>query len=277
MTAPTAIRAVPRLPGDARATADALAAGRPVVLAGLARAWPAVGRWTPAWFARTMGGVEVALHAFTRRDAVRTTLGAFARTIDDDDRYLAWDGRVLAANPALAGDIDLRALFPWRLGFVHAALWMGGRRAFTPLHHDDGPPNLHAVVSGTKRFRFFAPTDSERVYPADVYEWSTTFSAVDLRGPDLARHPRFAGAVAHDAVLEPGDVVFVPPRWWHAVWCLEPAVSVNGWWMGPRALVGARRVREAARFLAHKSGVYRRGRCTCCGHGDLRRHLGWES
>jgi hypothetical protein len=35
---------------------------------------------------------------------------------------------------------------------------MGGEHAFTPLHYDDGPPNLHAMVSG-----------SARVYPADDY------------------------------------------------------------------------------------------------------------
>jgi hypothetical protein len=68
------------------------------------------------------GRCPVSLHAFTRRDAVRTTLGAFAQTIEDDDRYLAWDGGVLAANRALADDVDLRALFPWRVGFVHSAL-----------------------------------------------------------------------------------------------------------------------------------------------------------
>lgn len=256
-----------------------LAEGRPVVARGLARSWPAVGGWTPASFAARFGEQRVELHAFTRRGAVSTTVAEFVQRLSAGragDLYLAWDDRVIRDNPALAREIDFRPLFPWRLGVVYTALWMGGASAHTPLHFDAGAPNLHAVVHGRKRFVFFAPEDTPRLYPSDVYEWSTTFSEIDLRAPDLARHPRLAEATAFEAILDPGDVVHIPVGWWHAAWCLEDTISVNGWWLGPRSVLSARRARELGRLLLHRAGLYARDRCTCCGHGDLRRHLGWR-
>ena len=29
--------------------------------------------------------------------------------------------------------------------------------------------------------------------------------------------------------LEPGQVLYVPPQWWHYVECVTPAISVNTW------------------------------------------------
>jgi hypothetical protein len=56
---------------------------------------------------------------------------------------------------------------------------------------------------------------------------------VDMHAPDLERYPRFAEAWsnARQAVLLPGDALYIPYRWWHGVDSLE-AVSmlVNYWW-----------------------------------------------
>lgn len=244
---------------------------------GAAAGWPAVRGWTLDTLRDRVGERRVALHDFTRRGAVETRMDAFLDRLirgDAGAHYLAWETALL--DRRMAAEAPVRALFPGRIGAVHAALWIGGPGAHTPLHHDTGAPNLHAVISGRKRFLFLAPGDTRNLYPADVYEWSTVFSEVDVRRPDLRRHPRLARARAFEVVLEPGDVVHVPVGWWHAVWCLEPSISINGWWLGPSGLLSARRVRDVGRALLHRAGLLSPGRCTCCGHGDLRRHLGWS-
>eukprot|EP00300_Choanocystis_sp_HF-7_P034167 c46737_g1_i1.p1 GENE.c46737_g1_i1~~c46737_g1_i1.p1 ORF type:complete len:212 (+),score=47.40 c46737_g1_i1:582-1217(+) len=70
------------------------------------------------------------------------------------------------------------------------------------------------------------------MYPTRVpYEESSVFSDVNVMDPDLSRHPRFENArqKAIEIVLVPGDVLFVPPRYWHFVQCLTPAISTNVW------------------------------------------------
>lgn len=42
-------------------------------------------------------------------------------------------------------------------------------------------------------------------------------------------YSRFALSHPHVVELEPGDLLFVPPRWWHFVENLEDSISVNAW------------------------------------------------
>jgi hypothetical protein len=56
---------------------------------------------------------------------------------------------------------------------------------------------------------------------------------VDLEHPDLASFPRFeeAWSTAQRATLNPGDAIYIPFHWWHAVDSLA-AINffVNYWW-----------------------------------------------
>jgi lysine-specific demethylase 8 len=280
------LRSVERVDGSGkRATVRGyLKRKQPVVFENMIDDWAAVGRWTPEWFAGTHGDRPINLFEFTHCYSIPSTMKEFVGWLDGqregrlgkhEDLYLSWDFSVMKHRPELRRDFDFESLFPRGIGLVHSAFWMGGTGSHTPLHYDLDAPNLHACVAGRKRFLLFGPDQDEFLYPADIYEWTTQFSSVDVRSPDLARHPRIKNAVGYDIVLEPGDVLFLPGLWWHAAWCLTPCISLNGWWYGPGTVVAPRVLRETVRAGLHKVGLYARGRCTCCGHGDLRRLLQW--
>jgi hypothetical protein len=57
-----------------------------------------------------------------------------------------------------------------------------------------------------------------------------TRSAVAVEAPDHAKFPRFAEAKYLEAVLGPGDLLFMPKGMWHYVRSLTTSVSVNFWW-----------------------------------------------
>ena len=63
---------------------------------------------------------------------------------------------------------------------------------------------------------------------------------VDPAAPDLDRYPRFAEAmaVAESGVLAPGDAIYIPFHWWHAVDSLDPvSIFMNYWWNpAPKAM-----------------------------------------
>jgi ribosomal protein L16 Arg81 hydroxylase len=64
-------------------------------------------------------------------------------------------------------------------------------------------------------------------------EWfyiATHHVQVDLEDVDHARFPRFASAPFQDCVLESGQMLYIPPGWWHFVKSLSPSFSVSYWW-----------------------------------------------
>lgn len=121
-----------------------------------------------------------------------------------------------------------------------ASLWIG-----TPTRiaaHNDFPDNLACCVTGRRRFTLFPPDQFRNLYlgPIDNTPAGRAVSMVDFARPDLARHPRFADALAQAQVaeLEPGDAVFIPSMWWHHVEGLSPFNILLNFWR-----------RETPRFL----------------------------
>ena len=55
-------------------------------------------------------------------------------------------------------------------------------------------------------------------------------SAVNVENPDLFRHSNFAKAKYLECVLCPGEMLFIPGKFWHFVRSLSPAMSINFWY-----------------------------------------------
>lgn len=118
---------------------------------------------------------------------------------------------------------------------VAPRIWIGNR-ASVPAHFDDSH-NLACVAAGRRRFTLLPPACAPLLYlsPPDRSPTPAPVSTVpDLHGADAARFPLVARALeqAHDAVLEPGDAIYIPPLWFHQVQALAPDLNVlvNYWW-----------------------------------------------
>lgn len=121
---------------------------------------------------------------------------------------------------------------------VNPNLWIGGRTIVGP--HNDYPENIACVVAGRRRFRLFPPEQIANLYigPYELNPAGRPVSFVSPTQPDLARYPRYAQALSasSEAILEPGDAIFIPSMWWHSVESLEPFnMLVNYWWETPGA------------------------------------------
>lgn len=113
------------------------------------------------------------------------------------------------------------------------SLWLGNRTRIAA--HQDLPDNLACVVAGRRRFTLFEPGELDGLYvgPLDFTPAGQPVSLVDVARPDLARFPKFAGALrrARVAELGPGDALFIPSMWWHHVEALDGLnLLVNYWW-----------------------------------------------
>jgi hypothetical protein len=113
------------------------------------------------------------------------------------------------------------------------SLWLGNRTRTAA--HWDLPQNLACVVAGRRRFTLFPTDQLSNLYvgPLDFTLAGQPISLVDLDAPDLQRHPRLAEALdaGQQAELGPGDAVYIPSLWWHAVASLdEVGAMINFWW-----------------------------------------------
>jgi lysine-specific demethylase 8 len=120
-------------------------------------------------------------------------------------------------------------------------LWFGGRGCKTPLHFDDAH-NFLIQVKGEKRVWLFPDDEYDNLYPA-TDQLLPHCSRIDVFAPDHAAFPQYRAAEARriELVLEPGDTLYIPRRWWHAVESLSPSLSVNFWWRGINELAAGQR------------------------------------
>jgi hypothetical protein len=112
-------------------------------------------------------------------------------------------------------------------------IWIGNDSRVAP--HYDESDNIACVVGGRRRFILFPTGQVENLYvgPLDRTIAGQPTSMVDLDAPDYGRFPRFREAERHALIadLEPGDAIYIPALWWHAVHATgELNVLVNYWW-----------------------------------------------
>ena len=110
--------------------------------------------------------------------------------------------------------------------------WIGTGNQFIGLHNDPFR-NIIALFSGRKRVVLFPPEELPNIYPApfDKRSGGVISSLVDVFNPDLEKFILFRKALkkVKVAVIEPGDFLYLPPLWWHAVESEKFNIGLNCW------------------------------------------------
>ncbi|XP_044266018.1 HSPB1-associated protein 1 [Tribolium madens] len=115
--------------------------------------------------------------------------------------------------------------FP-ELSSEDSTIWIGSQGAHTPCHIDTYGCNIVAQIHGRKQWILFPP--GEDLKPTRIpYEESSIYSKLNFFSPTIADFNGVGNC--RRVVLEPGDALFVPHKWWHYVENLDTAISVNVW------------------------------------------------
>jgi hypothetical protein len=211
---------------------------RPVVIDGAAAQWPAMQRWTPAYF-RDRFGDETVQVSYKERMVMRDFVDAVLDSSQERPGPYLFRAFLHEHLPGLLADLSPEnpyifagrfgsALIPerWWRPDGYLKLLMGGVGSKFPVMHYD-LEHAHAQITeiyGDKEFYLFAPEDGPNLYPRAVQSnWS---QVEDPANPDLQRFPLMAQATPYRAVLKPGQTIFVPMLWWHAARPLTVSISV---------------------------------------------------
>lgn len=144
--------------------------------------------------------------------ALHDESGTIMNSIDSSWLAGLWSGGYAQMRMTKALMADFSDLFH---------IFAGSKPTWTQCHCDVSTTNF-MMIEGRKRWRFWSPSQTPFLYPYGQMLNSAYNTAVDVHHPNMASFPEFAQAEGHEVTLEPGDVLFFPSMWWHAVENLEP-------------------------------------------------------
>jgi hypothetical protein len=241
--------AIPRLDAaqlsNARFNREYYSAAQPLLVCGALAGWAALGKWSPQHFKAHLGHKIVTLKSnrqgvFNRNHGADTgavTLSSIAlsQAVDlilspGETRHYLQQLDIGQQFPELLSDLAPPYLLDESKQILTANLWFGGAGCKSPLHFDSAD-NFLAQVFGTKLVTLFAPEHGACLYPA-LGDTNPHTSRVNVFAPDLSKFPLYAAALPYrlQGRIAPGDMLFIPQGWWHAVESLDVCASVNIWW-----------------------------------------------
>ncbi|XP_036926780.1 bifunctional peptidase and arginyl-hydroxylase JMJD5 isoform X3 [Sturnira hondurensis] len=181
---------------------------RPVILEGVADHWPCMKKWSLEYIQEIAGCRTVPVEVgsrYTDEDwsqrlmTVSEFISRYILNEPKDVGYLA-QHQLFDQIPELKQDIgvpDYCCLGEGEEEEITINAWFGPPGTVSPLHQD---PQQNFLVQ------------------------------VDVENPDLEKFPRFAEAPFLSCVLSPGEILFIPVKYWHYVRALDLSFSVSFWW-----------------------------------------------
>lgn len=228
---------------------------RPAIIKNMCGEWPALSKWTEGVNIcngmSTLEGTTLLakdnknflyhelcdISSVSAKDAIHEILDHSRNEASGTKMYTRL---YLDNHPNLLADINTDILSQIASGNgpeVHFTLknvgvWISSMGCITPLHYDLCHGFLCQIV-GRKHFLLASPEDTPYLYrnnsiatknqtssEIDIYKW--------LEHDDYQRmkYPNVDEVQFLCADLCPGDVLYTPPGWWHAVTSIDTSVSV---------------------------------------------------
>jgi histone arginine demethylase JMJD6 len=222
---------------------------RPVVLKDAAQEWPAITKWTPAFFRERYGSRKVPVferkRAVTVKDMVllRDYMDEItASTFQNRAKYL-FSLKIPTEFPELLADLEPRPAL-WDPNWLDSHYLLPGLPKFklrnitglemniggpgSPfpfLHYDDlWTQTFITQVHGRKAWVLYPPEQTPYMYASEEVD---NISKIPMEEDvDLSQFPLFGKAKPLRFVLEHGEMLYGAPGWWHTTRALTTSMAV---------------------------------------------------
>ncbi len=208
---------------------------RPVVVRRFGEPLIRSGRWTREQLATRLRGQTCAVVAFDDNSRMRAwdsgvtfnqmTFDSFLERMADEDLYLNNSTEIVETCPELLEDLKLTTLRQFTSPgdtwdeLLTTNFFIGSRRVRSSIHAAFGG-NFFLNLAGRKRWRLIAPEHSALLHPVTARPFQYVRSACGgfYRSEARAMHDNIFTRLPHyEVILEPGDLLYNAPWWWHEV------------------------------------------------------------
>lgn len=107
---------------------------------------------------------------------------------------------------------------------LYVLLWMGSKNSAAPLHYDKSE-NFHLQITGAKRFILAPPEEFDKIHLFPATHPQRLQTQIDTRFKvNTTKFPKFRKVRVIEGLLGPGEVLYLPPFWFHYVFTEEPGL-----------------------------------------------------
>ena len=196
----------------------------PVVMEGMTEEWGAYSKWSLEYFESLAGDKQVKLydskpskdkklqHAAEKSIPMKEYFHLL-RSGEKDLRMFFYN--ILQEAPALKNDFsfpDIGLSFFKKL----PVMFLAGKGAKVQMHFDIDYADIFLCHFGAKKHvMLFSPQQTKYMYHVPF-----SFSAlntVDFENPDYEKYPALDKLQGMKVVLNHGDILYIPPGWWHYI------------------------------------------------------------
>lgn len=222
---------------------------KPVVIKGLIQDWPAIKKWNSHYLKKNGGNIDVSVKVGNPRNKEYITIKFgdyvdYISSLTSEEKqkmdYCLHDTLLIDAIPNFRNDIKpfISEYLPkwYTYKWWKYLLFFYGKKGFiTPFHFDIlGAHNLFFHLKGKKRFIIIHPQKIKYCYMVGY-----NHSNIDPDNLDHLQYPLFNQAEPQQIILEPGDVLYMPPYTMHHVTSLTNCISMNIDWHTKESVAAA--------------------------------------
>ncbi|WP_299554820.1 cupin-like domain-containing protein [Seonamhaeicola sp.] len=240
---------------------------KPVVLRGFAKDWGATKKWDFDFLLNLESDKDIDLLSgnfiqddnrykkSSFKDYIQKLKDAEINKDNFKDYLTTLD--IFKTYPHLKEDIDF-SIFEGLNAVNDVTAWIGPAGTISGFHADTGK-NMYAQVKGRKMFILASTKFNSKMYPSSKYINGAVASKVNINDIIPEDFPKLNDVEFIKVILEPGDVLHVPSKWWHYVQSLDTSISISDFGFSKFEMFSI----KAIDYL-HRRGYYKSKNCFCC-------------
>ena len=207
--------------------------GKPVVLLDSAKDWRCLAEWDWNFFKDNYGSKAIVVQRTNNKSERKTTtwnsfidyvigyrrseLPFYLKNCTLEDRYPELKNYYTVPtyfeNFLMQLPRGKRPIWNW--------LFIGPMGSGSPLHRDThNSSGWLLVIKGKKKWTIFPPEDEE-------YLSSVPLEDIKTFKLDFEKHPSLSSTHPIQYMQSPGEIVYIPSRWYHQVLNLEPGIALT--------------------------------------------------
>ncbi|OKH43165.1 hypothetical protein NIES2101_31185 [Calothrix sp. HK-06] len=224
--------------------------GKPFLINGVADQWNAYKNWSNDYLVNVCGDNLVPVETYAKNfsqnynyaclDNYHRKPMPFKKYLDvvngnyNDDNYSYYMAQVDFPKyfPELVKDIVYPEYFQKKPKVTYLFFGFSNQKSTSTSYlHFDEVHNIFVQIRGQKRFLLYPPSNYLSFYPfLEDNRQTSTMSKVNPDKANMESFPNFPWQDKIEIILEAGDILYLPPFWWHHVTSVSENISLTFWY-----------------------------------------------